>query len=175
MFWVEKRRGKICCMLSARELSITFGNSPLYWSWKHVEGSKFAEAAELRTIWWLEIKGTINIEMLSPKTTYKAYLKVKIADRAYGLDLLPSEVSIEVGDYKSHEKVYIHSHCKRNGKLSFHCNSECDDEWLEIELGSFNTESSVQIQEVRMCLKEVEGVHLKGGLIIDGIQLRPVC
>ncbi|CAL5194791.1 unnamed protein product [Lathyrus oleraceus] len=172
MFYIEKRRGKICYMLSARELSITFGNTPLYWSWKHVQGSKFAEAAELRTIWWLEIKGTINIEMLSPKTTYKAYLKVKIADRAYGLDLLPSEVSIEVGDCKSCEKVYIHSHCKRNAKSS--CDCECDDEWLEIELGSFYTES-VQVQEVRMCLKEVEGVHLKGGLIIDGIELRPVC
>ncbi|CAI8615396.1 unnamed protein product [Vicia faba] len=172
MFSIEKKTGKICYMLSARELSITFGNTPLYWSWKHVQGSRFAEAAELRTIWWLEIKGAINIEMLSPKTTYKAYLKVKIADRAYGLDLLPSEVSIEVGDYKSHEKVYIHSHCKRNGKFS--CNCECDDEWLEIELGSFYTES-VQVQEVRMCLKEVKGEHLKGGLIIDGIELRPVC
>ncbi|XP_058740547.1 F-box protein PP2-B15-like [Vicia villosa] len=175
IFCIERRRGKICYMLSARELSITFGNTPLYWSWKHVEGSKFAEAAELRTIWWLEIKGTINIELLSPKTTYKAYLKVKIADRAYGLDLLPSEVSIEVGNYKSCEKVYIHSKCKRNGKFSSHCKCECDEEWLEIELGSFYTESSVQVEEVRMYLKEVEGVHLKGGLIIDGIELRPVC
>ena len=133
---------------------------------------RFAEAAELRTICWLEIKGSINSEMLSPKTMYGAYLKVKIADRAYGLDSLPSEVSIEVGNYKSQENVYIRSHCKRNGKASCPCNCEHNDEWLEIELGSFDTEK-VQVQEVRMCLKEVKGVHLKGGLIVDGIELRP--
>ncbi|CAJ2631704.1 unnamed protein product [Trifolium pratense] len=172
MFSIEKRTGKICYLLSARELSITFGNTPLYWSWKHVQGSRFAEAAELRTICWLEIKGSINSEMLSPKTIYGAYLKVKIADRAYGLDSLPSEVSIEVGNYRSQEKVYIRSHCKINEKATCHCKCEHDDEWLEIELGSFYTES-VQVQEVRMCLKEVKGVHLKGGLIVDGIELRP--
>lgn len=133
---------------------------------------RFAEAAELRTICWLEIKGSINSEMLSPKTMYGAYLKVKIADRAYGLDSLPSEVSIEVGNYKSQENVYIRSQSKRNGKAYCHCNCEHNDEWLEIKLGSFYTEK-VQVQEVRMYLKEVKGVHLKGGLIVDGIELRP--
>lgn len=112
--------------------------------------------------------------MLSPKTTYGAYLKVKIAERAYGLDSLPSEVSIEVGNYKSQGTVYIRSHCKSNGKSSYQCNcvrnDDDEEEWLEIELGSFYTELD---EEVRMCLKEVKGVHLKGGLIVDGIELRP--
>lgn len=112
--------------------------------------------------------------MLSPKTSYGAYLKVKIAERAYGLDSLPSEVSVEVGnDYKSRGTVYIRSPCKRNGKASCHCHCVRDGggEWLEIELGSFN--SNEWDEEVRMCLKEVKGVHLKGGLIVDGIELRP--
>lgn len=46
-----------------------------------------------------------------------------------------------------------------------------EDEWLEIELGSFYTNSDDE--EVRMCLKEIKGVHLKGGLIVDGIEIRP--
>jgi len=117
---------------------------------------RFAEVAELRTICWLETRGSINNEMLSPKTMYGAYLKLKNADCAYGLDLLPC----------------IRSNCKRNGKASCLCNCEHKDEWLEIELGSFYTEKT-QIQEVRMCLKEVKGVHLKGGLIFDGIELKP--
>ncbi|XP_004494572.1 F-box protein PP2-B15-like [Cicer arietinum] len=171
MFSVEKTTGKICYSLSARQLSISYGNNHLYWSWKHVQGSRFTEAAELRTICWLEIKGSINTEILSPKTIYGAYLKIKIVDRAYGLDTLPSEVSIEFGNYKSQRNVYI---CKTNGKVSCNCYSVQkhygDDEWLEIELGSFYTES---VQELRLCLKEVKGVHLKGGLIVDGIELRP--
>ncbi|KAK4850972.1 hypothetical protein QYF36_011423 [Acer negundo] len=65
--------------------------------------SRFAEVVELRTITWLEIHGKINTNMISAKTVYVVYLIVKFADRAcaYGLDLLPSEVSLEVGDVKS--------------------------------------------------------------------------
>ncbi|XP_027349529.1 F-box protein PP2-B15-like [Abrus precatorius] len=170
MFSIEKTTGKICYLLSARQLSIAWGDSPLYWSWKPTQGSRFAETAELRTICWLEIRGSINSGMLSPKTLYGAYLKVKFADRAYGLDSLPSEVSVEVGNHKSQGNVYIHSHCKRNGKASCCSHCEARDEWLEIELGSFHPESN---QEVRMCLKEVKGVHLKGGLIVDGLEIRP--
>ncbi|KAL2345639.1 hypothetical protein Fmac_006924 [Flemingia macrophylla] len=166
MFWIEKRSGKICYLMSARELSITWGSSPLYWSWKPTEGSRFEEAAELRTICWLEIKGSIRSAMLSPKTLYGAYLKVKIADRAYGLDSLPSEVSVEVGNRKSQATLYIHSRSKINDKSS--CKRQ--DEWSEIELGSFYSHSN---EEVRMCLREVKGVHLKGGLIVDGIEIRP--
>ncbi|AES87270.1 putative phloem protein [Medicago truncatula] len=152
MFSIEKTTGKICYSLSARQLSITFGNNPLHWSWRQVQGSRFAEVAELRTICYLETIGSINNEMLSPKTMYGAYLKVKNVECAYGLDLLPC----------------IRSNCKRNGI----CNCEHKDEWLEIELGSFYTEK-VQVQEVRMCLKEVNGVDFKGRLIVDGIELRP--
>lgn len=46
------------------------------------------------------------------------------------------------------------------------------DQWLEIELGSFFNEGGDN--EVRMCLKEVKGVHLKGGLIVGGIEVRPI-
>ncbi|WVY95287.1 hypothetical protein V8G54_034375 [Vigna mungo] len=172
IFSIEKRSGKICYLLSARQLSIAWGNSPLYWSWKPIPGSRFVsasfeEAAELRTISWLEIKGSINSGMLSPNTLYGAYLKVKIADRAYGLDVLPSEVSVEVGKHKSQGTVCIRSCRKTDTKCSFRFE---DEEWSEIELGSFYTHSN---EEVRMCLKEVKGVHLKGGLIVDGLEIRP--
>ncbi|CAB4285039.1 unnamed protein product [Prunus armeniaca] len=43
----------------------------------------------------------MNTQMLSLKTIYGAYLIAKLADRAYGLDSLPSEVSLEVGNFKS--------------------------------------------------------------------------
>ncbi|MED6161766.1 hypothetical protein PIB30_063841 [Stylosanthes scabra] len=172
-FWIEKRTGKICYQLSARELSIAWGNCPLYWSWKPVQGSRFKEAAELRTICWLEMNGSISTGMLSPKTLYSAYLKVKIADRAYGLDSLPSQVLVEVGHYKSHGSVYIrpsHSHSRRNGESAASSGPE-KEEWLEIELGSFYTGLDKEV--VKMGLKEVKGVHLKGGLIVDGIEIRP--
>ncbi|KAL2954361.1 hypothetical protein AAZX31_19G217100 [Glycine max] len=57
MLSIEKTTGKICYLLSARQLSITWGNSTLYWSWKPIQ---VEVSAELRTICWLEIKGSIN-------------------------------------------------------------------------------------------------------------------
>ena len=50
--------------------------------------------AELRTTCWLEIHGKIKTKILSPNTKYGAYLIMKISNRAYGLDSIPSEMSI---------------------------------------------------------------------------------
>ncbi|CAI0404911.1 unnamed protein product [Linum tenue] len=49
--------------------------------------------------------------------------------------------------------------------------AEREDGWLELEIGDFfNREKS---EEVKMGLKEVKGHHLKGGLIVHGIEIRP--
>ncbi|KAI7996939.1 F-box protein PP2-B15 [Camellia lanceoleosa] len=97
-FALEKSTGLKSYILSARELSIALGYQPMYWSWKFMYGSRLSEVAELRTIWWLEIHGKIGTQTLSPNTTYGAYLIMKISHRAYGLDPMPSEVYISVGD-----------------------------------------------------------------------------
>ncbi|KAI9072953.1 hypothetical protein K1719_045082 [Acacia pycnantha] len=180
LFSIEKSTGKICYMLSARELAIAWGSSPLYWSWKPFHSSRFAEVAELRTIWWLEIRGSMDARMLSPRTIYGAYLIVKVADRAYGLDLLPSEVSVGVGNFTSEGSVYVRRPLKEKEERARGSSSRRDvkwpckreDDWLEIELGSFFNEGGDN--EVKMCLKEVKGVHLKGGLVVEGMEIRPI-
>ncbi|OMO99447.1 Phloem protein 2-like protein [Corchorus olitorius] len=45
-----------------------------------------------------------------------------------------------------------------------------EDGWIEIELGSFYNHGDDNF-EVKMCLKEVTGTHLKGGLVVEGIEL----
>ena len=58
--------------------------------------------------------------MLSPRTAYGAYLITKLADRAYGLDSLPSEVSLEVGNFKSERTFYIRNMVIiKNGTLAY--------------------------------------------------------
>jgi len=52
--------------------------------------------AELITTDWLEIKGQMPTAMPSPNTLYKAYLITKMSHRAYGLDVMPSQASIEL-------------------------------------------------------------------------------
>ncbi len=48
---------------------------------------------------------------------------------------------------------------------------ERKDGWIEIGLGYFYNDQGDE--EVKMCLKEVKGEHLKGGLIVEGIEIRP--
>ncbi|KAA8536794.1 hypothetical protein F0562_029272 [Nyssa sinensis] len=134
----------------------------------------------------------MNTGMLSPNTTYGAYLIVKFADRALGLDSIPSEVSVEVGNYQSRGTIYLRRREDRKqplegsntyiqrriealgssvfkGDQRVPC--ERDDGWLEVDLGEFYNDGSDT--EVRMSLREVKGEHLKGGLVVEGIELRP--
>ncbi|KAK4427628.1 F-box protein PP2-B15 [Sesamum alatum] len=145
-FSIEKYTNKICYMLSARELSITWSTNPLSWCWKPLHQSRFPEAVELIMVCWLEIRGKINTKMLSPNTTYGAYLVIQLGNRAFGLGAMPLE---------GEERVI----------------RARDDGWLEVELGEFYNDGSEK--EVIMEFKEVKGEQLKGGLVVEGIELRP--
>ncbi|XP_021282280.1 F-box protein PP2-B15-like [Herrania umbratica] len=190
-FKLERSTGKISYILSARELSITWSNDPMYWVWKSIPESRFPEVAELKTVSWLEIHGKIRSKTLSPNTRYGAYLLLKITDRAFGLDLIPSEMSLEVGNgAKFTNTAYLRSQDSKKQRMEnlFYGNrkqmlksrviegddrvlSKREDGWMEIELGEFfNGESD---KEVKMSLMEFKGHQLKGGLIVEGIELRP--
>ncbi|XP_041020355.1 F-box protein PP2-B15-like [Juglans microcarpa x Juglans regia] len=190
-FKLEKPSGKKSYMLSARELSITWSDEPLYWSWRSIPESRFSEVAELRTTNWLEIHGRIKTQNLSPNTTYGAYLVLKIYDRAYGLDSIPSEISVSVGDKICNGTAYLRQGDRKKQQMEslFYMNRvemlrkrvgegdgrevprERDDGWMEIELGEFF--SGEDSEEVKMSLMEVKGYQLKGGLVIEGIEVRP--
>ncbi|KAK4402158.1 F-box protein PP2-B15 [Sesamum angolense] len=104
-------------------------------------GRRFPEAVELIMLCWLDIRGKINTRMLSPNTTYGAYLVIQLANRAFGLGALPFEVSIEVGDYKTRGRICMkRDECKSAETLHegeegvLHARG---DGWLEVELGEF--------------------------------------
>ncbi|KAG5073118.1 hypothetical protein AAZX31_03G213900 [Glycine max] len=188
-FKLEKSSGKKSYIISARELSIAWSSDPMMWSWKPIPESRFPEAAELRTVSWLEIEGKIRTRILTPNTSYSAYLIMNVSHRAYGLDFAPSEVSVTVGKNVRRGKAYLghKDENKRKMETLFYGNrtevlrnaafdegiaspSKREDGWMEIELGEFfNGEGD---EEIKMCLREV-GYQLKGGLVLEGIQLRP--
>ncbi|KAE9598150.1 putative phloem protein [Lupinus albus] len=192
MFSIEKKTGKICYLLSAKELSIAWGDNPFFWSWKPVQGSRFLEVAELRTVNWLEIEGKISTQILTPNTLYEAYLIMNVSHRAYGLDFASSEISIVIGNKVEKGKTYLYD--KEENKLKmgtlFYGNrretlkmaqeeednegisypSKREDGWMEIKIGEFF--SGKGNEDVKMSLREV-GYRLKGGLILEGIEIRP--
>ncbi|CAN1219743.1 F-box protein PP2-B15 [Linum perenne] len=163
-FKLQKSTGHKSYILSARDLSITWSSESMYWAWTSVPESRFSEVAMLRTMSWLEIEGKIRAKMLTPNTKYGAYLLIQITDRSYGLDSMPSVVSVNVnGTEVSKSRVAVDG----EGRLPV----EREDGWLEVEIGEFFSGESDE--EVRMCLKEVKGYHLKGGLVVEGIEVRP--
>ena len=151
--------------------------------------------AELRTVNWLQIEGKFRTGMLTPNTSYGAYLIMDVSHRAYGLDSAPSELSVAVGNKVVRRgRAYL---CQKDEKkrmmeaLLYGNRSEMlrntvviqgqedkgialpskrDDGWMEIELGEFF--SGEGDEEVKMSLMEV-GYQLKGGLILEGIEVRP--
>lgn len=190
-FALEKSSGLKSFILSARELSILYINEQNSWSWKSITNSRFAEVAELKTSGRLEIQGTIRTRTLSPHTTYKAYLLIKISDRAFGLDSIPCETSIMAGDrvldtnttylreadFKKQQLenlIYWNRIQMLKGRVNEgdeKLPSKRKDGWLEIELGEFFSGESDEV--VTMSLMEIKGHQLKGGLTVQGIEVRP--
>ncbi|KAF8038852.1 hypothetical protein BT93_B1414 [Corymbia citriodora subsp. variegata] len=182
-FKLERSSGKISYVLSARDLSIAWSNEPMYWTWKFVPDSRFQEVAELRTTDWLEIEGQLTTAMLSPNTLYGAYLIMKISHRAYGLDVMPSQASIELQNQVVFTSTAIlqqgHRESRNRRRLGVEGEAkvpvEREDGWMEVELGEFfNGGGSGENDEVvKVSFKEVKGYQLKGGLVIQGIEVRP--
>nr|GEZ10025.1 RNA-directed DNA polymerase, eukaryota, reverse transcriptase zinc-binding domain protein [Tanacetum cinerariifolium] len=73
----------------------------------HPSGFRFDEVAILRRVWWLDICGIIPSVMLSPKTTYVAYLVFQITRDSMGLDV-PAKTTVRFGGIrKETSNVYL--------------------------------------------------------------------
>ncbi|EOA36154.1 hypothetical protein CARUB_v10009939mg [Capsella rubella] len=189
MFKIEKLSGKISYILSARDLSITWSDQQHYWSWNPRSDSRFSEGVELIMTDWLEIIGKIQTGVLSPNTNYDAYLIMKVTSRAYGLDLVPAETWIKVGNGEKKTKSTYLS-CldvkKQQMERLFYGQREQRRAMMDKVVGSHRREPEVrddgwmetgreggEDMEVVMSLTEVKGYQLKGGIAIDGIEVRP--
>ncbi|CAN6252856.1 unnamed protein product [Urochloa humidicola] len=190
--WLDRETGAKCYMLSARSLHISWGDTPRYWRWIPLpESCRFSEGAELRFVWWLEIRGKIHSKMLSQDTTYASYIVFRLADKSYGLDLPSQEASITIAGSTTTRGV-----CLQRGILHEN-NEDCaglrgpfgrryhracgahlvfpkrrTDGWMELKLGEFYVKDC-DTGEVCMNLMETKGGKSKAGLIVQGIEIRP--
>ncbi|PIA36202.1 hypothetical protein AQUCO_03400249v1 [Aquilegia coerulea] len=197
---LEKKSGKKCFMVGAKELDITWGDSPQYWKWNSHSESRFGDVAELVCVCWLNIKGKFDTRVLSPKTVYAVYMVIKFSENTYGLDHPAADVKVEFvgggGNSSGSRSVYLDPQCNRRPdvqhvphrlgllrrrfghilrpalKTEGHFPSERKDGWMEIELGEFYNDKG-EDGEVEMGLSEIKSGHWKAGLIVQGIELRP--
>ncbi|KAH6826576.1 hypothetical protein C2S53_019161 [Perilla frutescens var. hirtella] len=200
-FSLEKLSGKKCYMLAARDLDIVWGDTPQYWRWVSLPESRFSEVAELLEVCWFEIRGKINLKMLSKGTNYAAYLVFTCKSRLCGFDHQPVDGHVGVSGRDSSEKRIIcldpegaqrhryqivprrvgwffHrlAHMQRAEDMfpenSTEYPKQRNDGWMEVELGEWFVEAG-EDGELEVSVMEVNGGNWKSGLFIQGIEIRP--
>ncbi|CAO2827450.1 unnamed protein product [Amaranthus hypochondriacus] len=193
-FSLDKSTGKKCFMISARNLAIIWSDTPRYWAWNPDSKSRFSEVAELVTVCWLEIKGKMKTSLLSTNTEYAAYLVFKMKPEAFGF-YTPVEAVVQTAAGKVEtQDVYLVSRDRyqliprigvfnqflapvtrlRQGEREDETKLPKDrsDEWQEIKIGEFSTAED-EDGEVEFSVLEVKAGNWKGGLLVEGIEIRP--
>lgn len=152
--------------------------------------NRFHEVAELITVCWFDIRGRIDARLLSPSTSYSAYLVFRSTPDSYGFSDEPIEVRVGLVDRESAERTVFLSSEGRVDELALHnpglelpdvdgegmdrYPEQRGDGWLEVRLGEFFCEGGYDGGvEMEVSVREVRHLHGKGGLIIQGIEIRP--
>jgi len=164
-----------------------WGSVPEYWKWISLPQSRFSEVAELVRVCWFSIIGKIEARLLSPQTTYVAYLVFNLRGSCTGFASLPlkayARFVVEIGDGDGDEdedEDAIHNIVYLTLQPFGPCYSVPDgrppqqrmDDWMEIELGEFFNGRG-DTGEVEIRLMEIDRLNWKSGIIIEGIELRP--
>ncbi|GAA0185962.1 hypothetical protein LIER_33250 [Lithospermum erythrorhizon] len=201
-FSLEKWTGKKCFILAARDLMIVWADTPEYWRWISLPESRFSEVVELLDVCWLEVRGKIMTSMLSPNTTYSAFLVFTTKSGTHGFDYHAAEGSVGISGEESETRTvcldpdgakrYMFQIVpRRMGFFNRHfgvimraeepssplnANAEFpkqrDNDWYEVLLGEIYIKEG-QDSELEISLTEVKAGNWKSGLIIEGIEIRP--
>ncbi|XP_058203808.1 putative F-box protein PP2-B12 isoform X2 [Rhododendron vialii] len=171
-FKIDKGSGKKRVVLEARELAITWGSVPEYWEWIRLprtsmcRSSEVPEPPEERLF---DLKGKIEARLLSPETTYVAYLMFKTWASYGSLGRAKTYVRFAGKKGDGYETTNIVN--LEPAKSSHHLRKRTEG-WMEIALGEFFTGQGDN-GEVEIRLMEVEQGNWKGVISVQGIVLRP--
>lgn len=121
-------------------------------------GNENLPIAELLDVCWLEIKGKCKTILLSPRTTYKVAIIVKMSSESDGWEI-PVNLSLELPDGNKQGRM------ERLDRLD-------KEKWTWIVIGKFETTPKT-VGEIRFSLMQTDG-RWKSGLSVKGVDFRPV-
>ncbi|CAA2966472.1 Hypothetical predicted protein [Olea europaea subsp. europaea] len=172
-FHLDKRTGKKCYMIGAKELGIAWGETPMYWEWNSQMDSRFSMVAKLLEVWWLDIRGKIEVKMLSPNTQYVAYLVYRLAQNFFGLGSANGMIKflIREKDADAEKRATTLRLLASKNTNSQNAVVRRPDGWMEVVIGHFyNDKGDDGMVEARL----LETKYFKSGLIVEGIEFRPL-
>ncbi|XP_073136273.1 F-box protein At2g02240-like [Henckelia pumila] len=165
-FSLNKIDGKKCFMVGARQLLISWKGC---WDFIPHSKSRFAEVAKLRSIGWIHIQGRIKARILSKNATYTAYL-VFWLEKIDGLNSSNTVVRFIDNVIRKDRTANEQRVSRESGKMA----KMRDDGWMEIEMGKFYNDDEDDDGEIEVWLIEINNPHEKFGLMVEGIEFRPI-
>ncbi|KAG2581561.1 F-box protein PP2-B10-like [Panicum virgatum] len=182
--WLERATGARCYALSARRLSLPWDDGEFCWMFAPHPRSRFAEVAELVDCTCLDIYGALPAAALTPAAPYAAYLVYGTAGGGHrGLSYPDQETAVAVGG----RVVARHAVCLRPDAAEarkFRGGGSRGEEprrprmredgWWEMEMGRLGEVAGTAAAEEVVASFEVLGWYPKRGLILEGIEFRPV-
>ncbi|RLN43216.1 putative F-box protein PP2-B8 [Panicum miliaceum] len=185
--WLDRASGARCYMLSARALSLPWDDGELSWRWTPHPLSRFGDAAELVGCTSLDIYARLPAAELTPATTYAAYLVYGVAEGHRGLSYPDQETTVALAGARvapARHAVCLHrdeAEARKFRAVSRGTGGEeprlREDGWSEMEMGRLRTPGDggreAAGEEVVVSF-EVLGWYPKRGLILEGIEFRPV-
>ncbi|XP_056168802.1 F-box protein PP2-B11-like isoform X2 [Syzygium oleosum] len=187
-FALEKWSGKKCYMIGTRDLGIIWHWDTRYWRWSSLHVSRFPEVSELLKVCWLEVFLHMEMRLLSANTYYAAYFIFKFVHGNYGFENQEVEVSISSGyaverciiflDPDGRLRQQYQTTQERPAATEVQAREkqiprDRGDGWKEVDLGEFFV-SDPPAGDIRISLREVKTNKWKSGLVIEGIELRPL-
>ncbi|XVE81397.1 hypothetical protein DITRI_Ditri15bG0060000 [Diplodiscus trichospermus] len=94
----------------------------------------FSEVAELKLVWWLDVKGKIESRMLSCRTNYAAYLVFKLNGNRCEFSERCVALRVKVEAFALGEGRSVNLDPPENEAQQA---QERGDGWMEIEMGEF--------------------------------------
>ncbi|KAK4285565.1 hypothetical protein QN277_002249 [Acacia crassicarpa] len=163
-FSLAKESGKKCYMIGAKGLCVIWGDTPRYWNWICIPQSRFSHVAELNHVWWFEVKGSLNIKLLSPKTQYDVFFIFMFGNESYGF----TEALVNFSITKGGEGRSLGVVLDPPGIEVM----QREDGWMEVKAGEFFTEEEEGEGLVEFRAWQTEA-YIKAGIFIEGIEFRP--
>ncbi|KAJ9559394.1 hypothetical protein OSB04_014008 [Centaurea solstitialis] len=172
-FWLGKMDGKKCHMLPAKVVLYNSSNDKFF-AQKPSTQSRFQEEIEVLRQQVLRIKCKIESQMLSPDTNYVCYLVFKLSEKCRGLHC-PVKVRDQLHwKNKESEIVYFRSLSSWNLHDTDRIPEKREDGWMEINVWKFNSNDGIRHDCIPMNLKLISYEGTMSGLIVCGLEIRPL-
>ncbi|CAH8355290.1 unnamed protein product [Eruca vesicaria subsp. sativa] len=160
---LDKARGTRTIMLSGKELDLTFDT---FWQFISDPDSRFEKVPRLFKLCPFKIYGLLKAKFLSPDTRYSAYIVYKAKDqipdvqKSFGVGVILHETL----EGKKFERLQLTKIEKRA------------DGWVEAKFGEFLNDGGFMDDhnEIWFSIDEIKYSYWTPGLIIQGIEFRPV-